>query len=79
MNYLVGKLFESIDNNVEYETTNSKAVYKSVRLGGVSLELEEREEAFNETLAKGGHRDAGDHDVNSREEQVSRPDRRSLP
>ncbi|MDE0110820.1 MAG: ABC transporter substrate-binding protein [Albidovulum sp.] len=72
MSHIVGTIFESVGNNVEYVTTDSQAVYESVRLGDVTLELEVWEGAFgvafNEALAKGGLHDAGDHAVSTREE-----------
>lgn len=72
MSYVVGNLFESMGNNVEYVSTDSQAVYESVRLGDVTLELEVWEGAFgvafSEALAKGGLHDAGDHNAVTREE-----------
>ena len=40
MSNVVGQMFEEMGNNVEYITTDSQAVYESVRLGDVALELE---------------------------------------
>jgi len=40
MSHAVGQIFESMGNSVEYVSTDSQAVYESVRLGDVSLELE---------------------------------------
>ncbi|MGB0703698.1 MAG: glycine betaine ABC transporter substrate-binding protein, partial [Paracoccaceae bacterium] len=40
MSHVVGQIFESMGNNVEFVTTDSQAVYESVRLGDVTLELE---------------------------------------
>ncbi|WP_027236245.1 ABC transporter substrate-binding protein [Leisingera caerulea] len=72
MSHVVGQIFESMGNNVEYVSTDSQAVYESVRLGDVTLELEVWEGAFgksfNEALAKGGLRDAGDHNAVTRED-----------
>ena len=72
MSYVVGNLFESMGNNVEYVSTDSQAVYESVRLGDVTLELEVWEGAFgvafSEALAKGGLHDAGDHNAVTRED-----------
>ncbi len=72
MSHVVGNLFESMGNNVEYVSTDSQAVYESVRLGDVTLELEVWEGAFgvafNEALAKGGMHDAGDHNAVTRED-----------
>ena len=70
MSHAVGQIFESMGNNVEYVTTDSQAVYESVRLGDVTLELEVWEGAFGASfraaLAKGGLHDAGDHDAVTR-------------
>ena len=46
MSNVVGQIFESMGNNVEYVTTDSQAVYESVRMGDVTLELEVWEGAF---------------------------------
>ena len=67
MSHVVGRIFESMGNNVEFVTTDSQAVYESVRLGDVTLELEVWEGAFGASfraaLEKGGLHDAGDHDA----------------
>lgn len=72
MSNVVGKIFENIGNNVEYVSTDSQAVYESVRLGDVTLELEVWEGAFgvafNEALKKGGLHDVGDHNAVTRED-----------
>ncbi len=72
MTYAVGQIFETMGNNVEFVSTDSQAVYESIRLGDVSLELEVWEGAFgvafNEALEKGGIHDAGDHNAVTREE-----------
>lgn len=72
MSNVVGKIFEEIGVNVEYVTTDSQAVYESVRLGDVTLELEVWEGAFGKSfrtaLDKGGLHDAGDHDAVTRED-----------
>lgn len=72
MSYVVGQLFEEIGDNVEYVTTDSQAVYESVRLGDVTLEMEVWEGAFGASfraaLEKGGLHDAGDHDAVTRED-----------
>lgn len=72
MSHAVGKIFESMGNYVEYVTTDSQAVYESIRLGDVALELEVWEGAFGASfeaaLAKGGLHDAGDHDAITRED-----------
>ncbi len=72
MSNVVGQMFEEMGNNVEYVTTDSQAVYESVRLRDVTLELEVWEGAFGasfrEALSKGGLHDAGDHDAVTRED-----------
>ena len=72
MSHVFGQMLESIGNNVEFVTTDSQAVYESVRLGDVHLELEVWEGAFGhsfrEALSKGGLHDAGDHDAVTRED-----------
>ncbi len=72
MSHVVGQIFESMGNSVEYVSTDSQAVYESVRLGDVSLELEVWEgafgPAFEAALEKGGLHDAGDHDAVTRED-----------
>ena len=72
MSHAVGQIFESMGNNVEFVTTDSQAVYESVRLGDVTLELEVWEGAFGASfraaLEKGGIVDVGDHDAVTRED-----------
>ena len=72
MSHVVGKLLEKQGYNVEYTPTDSQAVYESVRLGDVTLELEVWEgafgQAFKEALGKGGIVDVGDHPAVTREE-----------
>ena len=72
MSHAVGQIFESMGNNVEFVTTDSQAVYESVRLGDVTLELEVWEGAFGASfraaLEKGGLHDAGDHNAVTRED-----------
>ena len=72
MSHTVGQIFESTGNSVEYITTDSQAVYESVRLGDVHLELEVWEGAFGKSfrdaLEKGGLHDAGDHNAVTRED-----------
>jgi len=60
MSNVVGQMLESAGNNVEYVTTDSQAVYESVRLGDVTLEMEVWEGAFGASFRaaqeKGGVR-----------------------
>ncbi|MCR9107456.1 ABC transporter substrate-binding protein [Marivita sp. XM-24bin2] len=72
MSHVVGQIFESMGNSVEYVSTDSQAVYESVRLGDVTLELEVWEgafgPAFEAAMEKGGLHDVGDHDAVTRED-----------
>ncbi|MCP5075975.1 MAG: ABC transporter substrate-binding protein [Rhodobacteraceae bacterium] len=72
MSHVVGQIFQGMGNNVEFVTTDSQAVYESVRLGDVTLELEVWEGAFGASfraaLEKGGLHDAGTHDAVTRED-----------
>lgn len=72
MSNVVGNLFEQMGYRVDYVPTDSQAVYESIRLGDVTLELEVWEGAFgvafNSALEKGGIVDAGDHAAVTREE-----------
>jgi glycine betaine/proline transport system substrate-binding protein len=72
MSNVVGQIFESMGSNVEYVTTDSQAVYESVRMGDVTLEMEVWEGAFGASyraaLEKGGLHDAGDHNAVTRED-----------
>jgi len=72
MSNAVGQIFETMGINVEYVTTDSQAVYESVRSGDVTLELEVWEGAFGASfraaLEKGGIVDVGDHNAVTRED-----------
>lgn len=72
MSHVVGQIFESMGNSVEYVSTDSQAVYESIRLGDVTLELEVWEgaygAAFRAAQEKGGIVDAGDHEAVTRED-----------
>jgi glycine betaine/proline transport system substrate-binding protein len=72
MSHVVGQIFESMGANVEYVTTDSQAVYESMRMGDVTLELEVWEGAFgksfNAALEKGGIHAAGAHNAVTRED-----------
>ncbi len=72
MSHVIGKIFESIGDNVEYVTTDSQAVYESVRLGDVTFEPEVWEGAFGASfraaMDKGGIVDVATHDAVTRED-----------
>jgi len=72
MSHVVGQIFESMGNHVEYVTTDSQAVYESVRLGDVTLEMEVWEGAFGASfdaaVDAGGIHAAGAHNAVTRED-----------
>ena len=72
MAYVIGGIFESLGDNVEYVTADSQAVYESIRIGDVTISHEVWEfafgESFNNAIAKGGVIDAGTHDAITLEE-----------
>lgn len=72
MSNVVGQILESQGASVEYVTTDSQAVYESVRLGDVTMELEVWEGAFGASfraaVEKGGIVDAGNHNAVTRED-----------
>ena len=72
MSNVVGQILESQGASVEYVTTDSQAVYESVRLGDVTLELEVWEGAFGASyraaLEKGGIVEVTDHNAVTRED-----------
>lgn len=72
MSHAVGQILEGMGNNVEFVTTDSQAVYESLRLGDVTMELEVWEGAFGASfraaLEKGGLHDVGDHNAVTRED-----------
>ena len=72
MSNVVGQILESKGASVEYVTTDSQAVYESVRLGDVTLELEVWEGAFGASyraaLEKGGIVEVTDHNAVTRED-----------
>ena len=72
MSNVVGQIFQSEGDSVEYVSTDSQAVYEAVRLGDVSLEMEVWEGAFGASfraaVEKGGIHDAGTHNAVTRED-----------
>jgi glycine betaine/proline transport system substrate-binding protein len=72
MSNVVGQMFESMGNSVEYVSTDSQAVYEAVRLGDATLELEVWEGAFGASfrsaLEKGGLHDVTTHAAITRED-----------
>jgi len=72
MSNVVGQIFESEGLTVEYVSTDSQAVYESIRLGDVTLEVEVWEGAFGASFraaeAAGGIVDVATHDAITRED-----------
>ncbi|MFL2809101.1 MAG: glycine betaine ABC transporter substrate-binding protein, partial [bacterium] len=65
MAYVIGGIFESMGNNVDYVPADSNGVYESIRLGDVTISHEVWEGAFGhayyKAMEKGGLIEAGTH------------------
>ena len=73
MAYVIGGIFESMGNNVEYVPADSQAVYESIRIGDIDISHEVWESAFGKSftttaLDKGGLLDWGDHEARTLED-----------
>jgi len=72
MAYVIGGIFESMGNNVEYVPADSQAVYESIRIGDVDISHEVWESAFGKSfttaLDDGGLLDWGDHEARTLED-----------
>jgi glycine betaine/proline transport system substrate-binding protein len=72
MAYVVGGIFESMGNNVEYKSADSQAVYEAIRIGDVTISHEVWQSSFGKSfynaMAKGGVIDAGSHSAPTLEE-----------
>ena len=72
MAYVIGGIFESLGNNVEYVPADSQAVYESIRNGDVTISHEVWQSTFGASfytaMAKGGIIDAGTHSAKTLEE-----------
>ena len=72
MAYVIGGIFESMGNNVEYVPADSQAVYEAIRNGDVTISHEVWQSsfggAFYNAMAKGGVIDAGTHSAATLEE-----------
>ena len=72
MAYVIGGIFESIGNNVEYVPADSQAVYESIRQGDVDISQEVWQSAFGASFDAardaGGLLDWGDHVARSLED-----------
>ena len=74
MSYVIGGIFESMGNNVEYVSADSQAVYEAIRNGDVTISHEVWQSTFGKSfynaMAKGGVIDAGTHDAMTLEEMM---------
>lgn len=72
MAYVIGGIFESMGNNVEYVPADSQAVYEAIRNGDVTISHEVWQSTFGASfynaMAKGGLIDAGTHEAATLEE-----------
>jgi len=72
MAYVIGGMFESMGNNVEYVPADSQAVYEAIRNGDVTISHEVWQSSFGASfynaMAKGGIVDAGTHSAPTLEE-----------
>lgn len=72
MAHVIGQIFESIDDTVNYVPSDSQTVYESIRQGDITISHEVWEStfgaSFNKALEKGGILDAGTHEAKTREE-----------
>ena len=72
MAYVIGGMFESMGNNVEYVPADSQAVYESIRHGDVTMSHEVWQstfgDSFDNAMSKGGVIDVGSHSATTLEE-----------
>ncbi|MCZ6668554.1 MAG: glycine/betaine ABC transporter substrate-binding protein, partial [Gammaproteobacteria bacterium] len=72
MAYVIGGIFESLGDNVEYKPADSQAVYEAIRLGDITISHEVWQSTFGKSfykaMAKGGVIDAGTHAAATLEE-----------
>jgi len=72
MAYVIGGIFESMGNKVEYVSADTQAVYESIRNGDVTISHEVWQSTFGKSfyaaMAKGGLIDAGTHAAMTLEE-----------
>ena len=50
MAYVVGGIFESMGNNVEYKSADSQAVYEAIRIGDVTISHEVWQSSFGKSF-----------------------------
>jgi len=72
MAYVIGGIFQSMGNNVEYVSADTQKVYEAIRQGDVTISHEVWQSTFGKSfyaaMGKGGIIDAGNHDTISLEE-----------
>ncbi len=72
MAYVIGGIFESLGDTVEYVPADSQAVYEAIRIGDVTISHEVWQSTFGASfynaMAKGGIIDAGTHSAATLEE-----------
>lgn len=72
MAYIIGGIFESMGDTVEYVPADSQAVYEAIRNGDISISHEVWQSTFGKSfynaMAKGGLIDAGTHAAATLEE-----------
>ncbi len=72
MAHVIGGIFQSMGNNVEYVTADSQAVYEAIRNGDVTISHEVWQSTFGKSfynaMEKGGVIDAGTHAATTLEE-----------
>ncbi len=72
MAYVIGGIFESKGNNVEYKPADTQAVYEAIRNGDVTISHEVWQSTFGKSfynaMAKGGVIDVGNHAASTLEE-----------
>ena len=72
MAYVIGGIFESMGNNVEYVPADTQAGYEAIRNGDVTISHEVWQSTFGASfynaMAKGGIIDAGTHAAMTLEE-----------
>ncbi len=72
MAYVIGGIFESMGNTVEYVPADSQAVYEAIRNGDITISHEVWQSTFGKSfynaMAKGGLIDAGTHAAATLEE-----------
>ena len=78
MAHVIGGMFKSMGNNVEYVPADSQAVYESIRNGDVTISHEVWKSSFGKSfynaMQKGGVIDAGTHEASTLEEMGVAPD-----